>query len=238
ILNLLTRETVQLRPHFAWWCGSDFNGKPPRPRSRAGATARRPKPPGAAMHRLLVLLCILLDVAGCARAQAPSADLSTLAQGNAPFGVRLHGQLRAGKDNLFYSPYSISTALAMTSAGARGPTLAQMEQVLHFRLQQPQLHAACAELTRTLNGHGLPRDYQLHVANPLWGEQTLPFHDDFQPLIKAHYGARVRPVNFIRAHEQARRQINRWVEERTNDKVKELVKPKVLDEWTRLVLVN
>lgn len=172
------------------------------------------------------------------------ADVPLLVKGNNAFAVDLYVQMRQEKDNkeknLFASPYSISTALAMTYAGARGESALQMAKVLHFGLDPKRLHSACAELTRELNGHGLPRDYQLAVANSLWGQDGMPILDEFTRQIKTHYGTRVRRVDFVdpNQREVSRRTINRWVEERTNDKIKNLVQKDDVDKFTRLILVN
>jgi serpin B len=170
--------------------------------------------------------------------RAVPADVRAVVQGNNAFGLDLYARLRGKDGNLFFSPYSISTALAMSSAGARGETAAQMARVPHFTLDAERLHPAFAELIRGLNGHGLPRDYQLSVAQSLWGDARLPVQGAFQQLIHTHYGARLRQREFQVSPEAARRQINRWVEERTNDKIKELLHPGDVTEKTRMVLVN
>src|SRR5262245_40173443 len=102
------------------------------------------------MHRFTVLLLTVAALAPPAKAAAPlgasvDADAGTLVKGNNEFAVDLFARLQQQEGNLFFSPYSISTALAMTHAGARGDTAEQMARVLHFRLGQKQLHSACAE---------------------------------------------------------------------------------------------
>jgi serine protease inhibitor len=195
------------------------------------------------MKRLAVLCCLLPIWAITARAAdrgdaGVPADVRTLVRGNNAFALDLYARLRAQGGNLFCSPYSISTALAMTSAGARGETAAQMARVLHFTLDRERLHPAFAELIRGLNGHGLPREYQLSVAQSLWGDVRLSVRGDFQQLIHTNYGARLRQRDFRLAPDEARAQINRWVADRTNDKIKDLLHPEDIDEKTRMVLVN
>jgi serpin B len=170
--------------------------------------------------------------------RAVPADVRTLVQGNNAFALDLYARLRAREGNLFCSPYSISTALAMSSAGARGETAVQMARVLHFGLDSSRLHPAFTELIRGLNGYGLPCDYQLSVAQSLWGDARLSVREDFQKLIHTYYGARLRQREFQLFPDEARQQINRWVEERTNDKIKELLHPGDIDPKTRMVLVN
>jgi serpin B len=195
------------------------------------------------MKRVAFLLGLVPILAIPAANAGPSglavpADVRTLVQGNNAFALDLFARLRNQEGNLFYSPYSISTALAMTSAGARGATAEQMAQVLHFSLDARRLHPAFAELIRAINGHGLPRDYQLNVAQSLWGDASLAVQPDFANLIHSNYGARLRLTDFRRLSEEARRQINHWVEERTNDKIKELLHRNDIDSLTRMVLVN
>jgi serpin B len=197
----------------------------------------------AVMKRAAVLLCLVLLPAVPATAAGPSdpgvpPDVRTLVQGNNAFALDLLARLREKDGNVFYSPYSISTALAMTSAGARGETAEQMARVLHFTLDRQRLHPAFAELIRGLNGHGLPRDYRLDVAQSLWGDRTLIVRPEFQDLLYADYGARLRVVNFGKEPDVARRQINRWVEDRTNDKIKDLLHQGDIEPITRMVLVN
>jgi serpin B len=194
------------------------------------------------MKFLAVLLGLVPILALPANAAGPvdavPADVRTLVQGNNAFAFDLYARLREQEGNLFCSPYSISTALAMTCAGARGETAEQMAKVLHFSLDAGRLHPACAQMIRTLNGHGLPRDYQLNVAQSLWGDVRLSVNPDFDRLIQTNYGARLRPVDFQDQTEQARQQINRWVESRTHDKIKELLHRDDIDSSTRMVLVN
>jgi serpin B len=161
-----------------------------------------------------------------------------LVQGNNTFALDLYSHLHTKEGNLFFSPYSISTALAMTYAGARGQTAAQMAKVLHFPLDPQRLPPAFAQLIGDLNGHGAARDYQLNVAQSLWGDTGLQVQPEFQKLLQTDYGASMQLVNFLRQPEEARQQINRWVEERTNDKIKDLLHAGDIDPRTRMVLVN
>jgi serpin B len=187
----------------------------------------------------LLAALALGSLSRAADAPAPDrADVHELVQGNTAFALDLYARLAETEGNLFVSPYSISTALGMTYGGARGATADEMAKTLHFTLDQKRLHPAFAELTRTLNGHGLPRDYQLHVANALWPARGMSLKPDFLKLVKDHYGSRIRAVDFAEAREEARQQINRWVEMQTNDKVKELLHKDDLNADVRLVLTN
>jgi serpin B len=161
--------------------------------------------------------------------------LKASADSNA-FALDLYAQLRTEKGNVFFSPYSISTALAMTYAGARGDTATEMAKVLHFSQPPAQLHPAVADLLRLHAGpsHG----YQLSVANALWGQKNYGFLPDFLNLTRKHYGAGLFEVDFVRNAEGARQAINSWVEKQTQNRIKQLVPPEVLNPNTRLVLTN
>jgi serpin B len=171
-------------------------------------------------------------------ASGAPADVQTVVQGNTAFALDLYARLREREGNLFYSPYSISTALAMTYAGARGETEAQMARVLHFTLGQQLLHPAFGSLRGEIQGAGQKRKYQLQTANRLWGQKGYGFLPHFLKTTETYYGAGLKEVDFVRATEEARRMINGWVEEQTNDKIRELLKPGLVTPNTRLVLTN
>jgi serpin B len=165
-------------------------------------------------------------------------DVQAVVQGNTEFALALYRQLRSQEGNLFFSPYSISTALAMTYAGARGDTADEMAKALDFSLDQDRLHPAFAKLLADLNGDPKKRGYELSVANALWGQKNFGFLPDFLNLTRNNYGAGLQQVDFMGATEAARQTINAWVEKETRDKIKELLKPGVLTGDTRLVLTN
>jgi serpin B len=171
-------------------------------------------------------------------ARAPQRDVAAVVKGNNQFAFELYGQLRPKDGNLFFSPNSVSTALGMTYAGARGETAAEMAKTLHFTLGQDRLHPAFATLLEQLNAGGKKRGYQLRVANALWGQKGYGFTKDFLTLAQKNYGAGLHEVDFAGATEQARKTINAWVEKQTEDKIKELIKEGMLDSLTRLVLTN
>jgi serpin B len=178
---------------------------------------------------------------GLADAQPPvklGADTTTVVRGNNVFAYDLYGRLRAKDGNLFFSPYSISNALAMTYAGARGKTAGEMASTLHFDLEPGRLHPGFGELVRHLNAGGKERKYQLTVANRLWGQKGYGFLPEFLALTKTHYAAGLEELDFEGATDQARQTINRWVEQQTRDKIKDLIPDGALANDTRLVLTN
>jgi len=187
---------------------------------------------------LLLIACSLIPVAAYAVEASPMVanDQTTVVEGNNEFAVALYGKLRSQNGNLFFSPESISTALSMTYAGARGNTAAEMAKTLHFTLPPDQLHPAMGAL---LNGLNASHDgYQLRVANALWAQQDYKFSDDFLKLTKSDYGAGLNQVDFRGATEAARLTINHWVEQKTEEKIKDLLKPGAVNPATRLVLTN
>ena len=165
-----------------------------------------------------------------------TTDQTAAVEGNNAFAVAMYGQLRSRSGNLFFSPESISTALAMAYAGARGDTASQMAKTLHFSLPPEQLHLAMGALLKDLNAtHDA---YQLSVANALWAQHGYAFLDDYLNLLKNDYGAGLNQVDFKGATEAARQTINQWVEQKTQDKIKDLLQPGSLRSDTRLVLTN
>ncbi len=169
--------------------------------------------------------------------QRGDADAEAVVAGNTAFALDLYQQLRAQKGNLFFSPYSISTALAMTYAGARGDTEAQMARVLHFELGQEALHPAFAALEAELNAVQGGGDVQLNVANALWPHVDYPFLDAYLDLVKVHYDVSLTTLDYGDP-EPARQQINAWAEEQTRGKIKDLIPTGILNALTRLVLTN
>jgi len=170
----------------------------------------------------------------------------TLATDNQSFAWALYGELAKEGGNLFLSPYSISSALAMTYAGAEGQTEADMAATLRFTLPEGQLHPAFNRLDLDLESRAkesspaLPdgTPFQLSVANALWGQRGLNFRQGFLDTLAVNYGAGMNVVDFAGATEEARQQINAWVSDKTEERIPELLEKKVLTQLTRLVLTN
>ena len=166
-------------------------------------------------------------------------DLAVVNDGNNPFAFDLYNRLaKEHPGNIFFSPYSISTALAMTYAGARGQTEKEMAQVLHFGLPQPDLHRSFGGLAARLHGDNKKGGYQLQIANRLWGQTGYVFDPAFLQVTRDSYRAGFAQVDFVQQREAARQTINNWVEQQTNNKIKDLIGPDALNDLTRLVLTN
>jgi serpin B len=174
------------------------------------------------------------------------ADLGELVTRNTAFAFDLYQNLSQEGENLFFSPYSISLALAMTYAGARDNTAIEMAETLHFTtLGQDRLHPAFNALALELASRGEDpavkkeeERFQLHIANALWGQDGYGFLPDFLDLLAENYGAGVQTADFIDAPEQAREKINRWVSDGTEGRIEDLLPPGSITPLTRLVLTN
>lgn len=163
----------------------------------------------------------------------------TVAEGNNAFACDLYGKLRQVEgSNFFFSPFSIRTALAMTYAGARGETAEQMAGTLKLDPQDAEFHGKMGAYIKELNKSAGPGVLELSVANALWGQKGFSFLNEFVGLNKAHYEAGLNNVDFIGNTEGARQTINSWVEDKTKNKIKNLVPPGAVTKETRLVLTN
>jgi serpin B len=151
------------------------------------------------------------------------------------FGMDLYEQLKHEEGNLFFSPLSISTALAMTYAGAAGQTAAEMERVLHLGAE-PGIHESFAALLSSLSDQTAVADgFQLEVANAIWPKIGFPIREEFVHTIETDYDSALQSLDYSDL-EQARQIINGWVEDKTHGKVQELLK--VLDPNVVMVLTN
>ncbi|XP_074940268.1 leukocyte elastase inhibitor-like isoform X2 [Phalacrocorax aristotelis] len=137
--------------------------------------------------------------------------------------------------NVFFSPVSVSSGLAMVLLGARGNTEAQMLKTLHFDKVEG-IHSRFQTLTMDINRSNAP--YLLRLANRLFGDKSYSFLPDFLTNTKKLYGADLATVDFLQACDEARKEINQWVEEKTEGKIPNLLSESSFDNMTRLVLVN
>ena len=176
---------------------------------------------------------------------ATDTELSDLVRGNNDFAFGLYQKLRGEESgNLFYSPYSISLALAMTYAGARGETERQMSNALHFILSQDKLHPAfnALDLQLASRGEGSSgtegKGFRLNIANAIWGQQGYDFLQGFLDKLAENYGAGMKIANFTEAPENSRVAINDWIAQQTEEKIKDLIPSGAIDNLTRLVLTN
>jgi serpin B len=183
---------------------------------------------------------------------APADDISQLVADNNAFAFDLYHQVASEQDgNLIFSPYSISLAFAMVYAGARGDTEQQMAEVLHYSLPQERLHPAFNTLdlklqpveppppTPTPYPYSNPPDpLVLNIASTVWGQHGFPFEADYLEILALNYGAGLQSVDFAADSEGARRSINQWVSDATEDRIEEIAAPGTIDSETKVVLAN
>jgi len=167
---------------------------------------------------------------------ASDDDVRQIVDANNGFAMRLYGEVRRGDENLFFSPLSINTALAMASVGARGKTLKQMTEAMQWPAQDilhPALRALNERFTRAASKKGMTFD----SAFAFWGQKGISFRDEFSYLLKHEYGAGLQEIDFSR-EEEARKAINDWVSRQTKSKITELVRKGDVDGLTVLYLAS
>ena len=207
----------------------------------------------------MLMLMVLLSLAACTqpagamvksekpRVTSPKVedtDLALLVKGNSAFAFDLYQALGKENGNLFCSPYSISLALAMTYAGARGETEQQMADTLHFALSQNRLHPAFNSVDIELGKRGEGAEgkdgegFRLNIVNAIWGQKDYHFLPAFLDVLAENYGAGLRTLDFINAPEESRITINKRVSDQTEGRIEDLIPQGLIDILTRLVLTN
>ena len=160
-------------------------------------------------------------------------ELRSHIAGNNTFALELYRVLATGDNNLFFSPYSISTSLGMAYCGARGKTKKEIGSALHFSLPPSAVSSAVATLNKELlRGNGL------NMANSLWVQKGHPLTPSFMNIMKEGYGTPPHTVDFAASPTSAREKINAWVKEETAGKIEELIPSDAIDSTTSLVLAN
>ena len=171
-------------------------------------------------------------------------EMKILAEGNNRFTFDLYPFLQPKDNNFFYSPYSISSILAMAMAGARGDTAIQMADVLHITLAIEQIPPTFNNIEMELlsyakdPGGSNKEGFILNVANSIWGQENRPFQNEYLDILSEDYGAGVYLVDFINQPDESRQAINEWVSQQTQEKIQDLFSPESITPMTRLVLAN
>ena len=226
LLGLLLLLTLQA-------CGSgDGEGDQPQPTHDYVTTTPKPCPADDASNTQLV-----------------DQDILQLACDNSNFAFGLYRALRDGEDNLFFSPSSISQAMAMAYAGARGETERQIADTLRYDLPQESLHPAYNALDMVLHSRGEDAfnpsesddnnpNFRLNIANAVWGQDGFEFRREFLDILTKNYGGDMRLLDFSDAPEESRVTINDWVAEETEEKIKDLIPQDAIGSLTRFVLTN
>lgn len=193
------------------------------------------------MTATLALLALFACVPGAIGQQEAvnSKELSAVVNANNQFAFDLYQNLNAkdkGK-NIFVSPYSISTALAMAFEGSNGNTRKQMAGVFHFDMPDAKRRAGFSTLIEQTNA-GPGKHYKLSVANALWGQKGYHFEPVFTQTIDKFYGGGFNEVDFPDDKPATIHKINTWVEDKTAGKIRDLIHSDDINELTRLVITN
>jgi serpin B len=204
----------------------------------------------------IIVLSLGIFLSGCIRQPTPIPDnnsitpenstinnytasgviLNNVVDANNQFAFDLYSKYESKEGNMFFSPYSISSALAMTYEGAKGKTAAEMQSVLHLSNDKATIHSGFADINTGLNK--ADKSYQLSVANALWAQKDYPFKQDYFDTVNTYYGGKVANLDFVKETEKSRVTINTWVENNTNDRIKDLIPKGLITNDTRLVLTN
>ena len=182
------------------------------------------------MTKTILTMCVLLLASSCfAQTEPPKEGIPAIVEGSNNFAIDLYAKLAKDKGNVFFSPSSINTALAMAYAGTAGDTAKQMAKTLHFSLPAEKLHPAFADLLKNTQHPAAGREREGQkarlstlVTNALWGQKNFPFKPDFTQLLNKSYEAGLSELDFAQS-DAARKTINDWVAKQTKDKIKDLI---------------
>ena len=176
--------------------------------------------------------------------QSPQADdtistpqgIEEVIDANNKFAFDLYSELdKSENGNIFYSPYSISAALAMTYEGAKGQTADEIKSVFHF----PENNVLRPNFAAIYNGiNKKNKEYQLSTGNALWAQQDYSFLQNYLTTVETYYGGKAANLDFVGKTEESRQTINSFIEEQTSNKIKDLLPQGFVDSMTRLVLTN
>ncbi|NVM01900.1 MAG: serpin family protein [Candidatus Helarchaeota archaeon] len=165
------------------------------------------------------------------------AEEASLIASNNEFALECYNILKSNEKNLFFSPLSISICLGMLYAGAKSATAEQIASALHFE-GHPDIHATFKYLIKNLNAPSRSKCYELCIANALWMQDDYKILPEYLIIVENSYFGGLSKMDFKTQWENARKKINKWVEDRTEDKIKDLLKPGMVNDLTRLVLTN
>ena len=194
---------------------------------------------------ILILAVVLgMFLSGCGKQSNPAVDdfgatsegVNTIADANNQFAFELYNKYKSEESNIFFSPYSISTSLAMTYDGAKGKTAEEMQSVFHIPEDANIRRSNFAKIYNEINKKG--KKYKLSTANALWAQENYKFLEEYTSTVEKYYGGKVTNLDFVREGEKSRLTINTWVEEQTNNKIKDLIPSGAINPDTRLVLTN
>ena len=172
----------------------------------------------------------------CAASRAGSLGLVQLSEGNRAFACALFKEIAPAGENVFFSPFSISAAMAMTYAGAREETASQMQSTLRFPVSHDGIAPVFGEMHEALT-RGQGEGVEFRIANSLWPHKDYTFKESYLTLIEQYFHSEIFQLDYNEP-EAARQRINVWVEDTTNEKIKDLIPEGALNSMTRMVLAN
>ncbi|MBU2534615.1 MAG: serpin family protein [Chloroflexota bacterium] len=212
--------------------------------SPAPAPAPAPSPPPSPTPAPISVNILQSEKPRITSPEVNESDFTMLVEENSAFAFDLYQLLRQENNNVFFSPYSISQALAMTYSSARGETEKQMSDTLRFVLSQDRLHPAFNGLDIELSKRGEgaqgkdEEGFRLNIVNAIWGQEDYRFLSEFLDVLAENYGAGLRALDFVNAPEASRITINDWISEQTEGRIEDLIPEGAIDALTRLVLTN
>ena len=174
-------------------------------------------------------LIILLLIVGCVFAQG--VDKSGIIEANNRFAINLYSQYKSEEGNIFFSPFSISTAMAMIYEGAEGKTANEMKSVFGFPKYDNSSRNQYSDLLSEINKKD--KEYALKKANALWAQQDFQFLDEYITTVEEYYEGKTTNLDFKNEGEASRLIINDWVEDKTNNKIKDLFPEDSIHSLTR-----
>ncbi|MFH0827395.1 MAG: serpin family protein [Candidatus Omnitrophota bacterium] len=188
------------------------------------------------MKRLLLCSLVLFSGLLFLFSSLFAEDANSVVDANNQFAFELYARYKSSEENIFFSPYSISSALAMAYEGAEGTTADEIQAVFHFPKDDSLRREEFQRINNRINRKD--KKYELHIANALWAQKDYLFLEEYFNLIENYYAGKVTNLDFVNETEKSRLSINNWVVEQTNNKIKGLIPSGVLGELTRLVLTN
>jgi len=189
---------------------------------------------------LLTLSCSLCTdssiVDAKTTANAQSVEDYDIAAANNAFAFDMYSMVKNNEENIFFSPHSIFTAIAICYDGAEGTTKEQIAHVFYFPLDKTVLEVSLGKMIDEINSE--TDDYELETANALWIQKNYPVKEQYISDVDKYYSGKVEKLDFVGQPEESRSLINDWVEEKTNDKIKDLVPSSAINPSTRLIITN
>lgn len=185
--------------------------------------------------KALILLLIFFVLANAFSQEI--SQPSDLVAGNNQFAFDLYAQIKDGKGNIFFSPYSISMAMAMLYAGARGNTAEQIADVMNFAPNDEEFHYAFKALRDMLKAINDSENIDIAIANSMWAQILYPFEEAYIALIENYYNAEIFHVDYLHRGRETTDRINHWISQNTKELIPEFFK-NTLDPRTIYMLIN